>query len=72
GLIAKAFADRQLHIEPDVVSYMALRIERSAVAAHDAVAMVDAEALASKARITRSFVAQVLKSTQVNDEPTLF
>ncbi len=72
GLIAKGFADRQLTLESDVVSYLTLRIERSAAAARHIVALIDAEALARKSRITRAFVAQVLKGLEADEEPMLF
>ena len=72
GLIAKGFADRQLFVETDVVAYLTHRIERSAAAAREIVAVIDAEALARKTRITRAFVAQVMKSIGANEEPMLF
>jgi chromosomal replication initiation ATPase DnaA len=72
GLIAKGFADRQLFVEPDVVAYLAHRIERSAAAARQIVAVIDAEALARKSRITRAFVGQVVKSLDADEEPMLF
>jgi chromosomal replication initiation ATPase DnaA len=72
GLITKGFADRQLSIDPDVISYLTLRIERSAAAARHIVALIDAEALARKSRITRVFVAQVMKGLEADEEPMLF
>jgi chromosomal replication initiation ATPase DnaA len=72
GLIAKGFADRQLSIDPDVIAYLTLRIERSAAAVRHIVELIDIEALARKTRITRVFVAQVMKGLEANDEPMLF
>jgi chromosomal replication initiation ATPase DnaA len=72
GLITKGFADRQLSIDPDVIAYLTLRIERSAAAARHIVALIDAEALARKSRITRVFVAQVMKGLEADEEPMLF
>ena len=72
GLIAKGFADRQLQVEGDVISYLTLRIERSAAAARDIVSLIDAEALARKSRITKALVAQILKSIEPDQEPMLF
>jgi chromosomal replication initiation ATPase DnaA len=72
GLIAKGFADRQISIDPDVIAYLTLRIERSAAAARNIVALIDAEALARKSRITRAFVAQVMKGQEADQEPMLF
>ena len=72
GLIAKGFSDRQLQVESDVVSFLTLRIERSAAAARNIVALIDAEALARKSRITRAFAAQVLKGMEADGEPMVF
>jgi chromosomal replication initiation ATPase DnaA len=72
GLIAKAFADRQLVVEADVVAYLTLRIERSAAAARAIVALIDDEALARKTRITRAFASQVFKGLEADEEPMLF
>jgi chromosomal replication initiation ATPase DnaA len=72
GLIAKAFADRQLVVEADVVAYMTHRIERSAAAARQIVELIDTEALARKSRITRAFAAQVMKGLEADEEPMLF
>lgn len=60
ALLVKLFADRQLAVEPHVVSYLALRIERSTEAAQRAVAEADRLALASRRRVTRAVVAEVL------------
>lgn len=72
SLIAKGFADRQLNVEPDVVAYLTVRIERSAAAARDIVNFIDEQALARKTRITRAFAAQVFKGLALSDEPMLF
>lgn len=72
GLIAKGFADRQLAVDQDVVAFLTLRIERSAAAARDIVDLIDSQALARKTRITRNFVAQLLKAVETSQEPTLF
>ena len=60
ALLVKLFADRQLAIEPHVVSYLALRIERSTEAAARTVAEVDRLALASRRKVTRALAAEVL------------
>lgn len=60
ALLVKLFADRQLAVEPHVVSYLALRIERSTEAAQRTVAEVDRLALASRRRVTRALAAEVL------------
>ncbi len=67
ALLVKLFADRQLAIEPHVVSYLALRIERSTEAASRAVAEVDRLALASRRKVTRALVAEVLARLAPNE-----
>lgn len=62
GLLVKLFTDRQLAIEPHVMSYLALRIERSTEAVVRTVAEVDRLALASRRKVTRALVAEVLAS----------
>ena len=56
----KLFADRQLNPAPDVIPYLALRIDRSYAGAQDTVETIDNAALNAKRTITRSFVAAVL------------
>lgn len=60
ALLVKLFADRQLAVEPQVVAYLALRIERSTLAAARAVAAVDRLALATRRKATRALVAEAL------------
>ncbi len=60
ALLVKLFSDRQLAIEPHVLSYLALRIERSTEAAARAVAEVDKMALATRRKVTRTLVSEVL------------
>ena len=66
-LLVKLFADRQLPVDPQVISYLALRIERSTEAAARAVEEIDRLALASRRRVTRALVAEVL-AQQATDE----
>jgi chromosomal replication initiation ATPase DnaA len=65
GVLLKLFDDRQLQIDPSVVSYIAPRIERSFSAAQAAVALIDREALAEKRAITRPFVAEILEKAGI-------
>jgi chromosomal replication initiation ATPase DnaA len=58
ALLVKLFADRQLTVEPHVVSFLALRIERSMEAAARIVVEVDRLALASHRRVTRALAAE--------------
>ncbi|WP_102108770.1 HdaA/DnaA family protein [Oceaniglobus roseus] len=60
AVIAKLFADRQLAVEPHVISYLVLRIDRSFAAAREVVTQIDALSLAEKRQITRPFAARVL------------
>jgi chromosomal replication initiation ATPase DnaA len=67
ALLVKLFADRQLDIEPHVVSFLALRIERSTAAAQRIVAEVDRLALARQRRVTRALAAGALARSEPND-----
>jgi chromosomal replication initiation ATPase DnaA len=60
GVIAKLFADRQVEVEPHVVSYLARRIERSVATAIDVVDRLDRAALEEKSPITRPLAARIV------------
>ncbi len=60
ALLVKLFADRQLAVEPHIISYLALRMERSTEAAQRTVAEIDRLALATRRRVTRALAAEVL------------
>jgi chromosomal replication initiation ATPase DnaA len=60
AVIAKHFSDRQLAVEPDVIGFIAGRIERSLGAVARVVERIDAEALATGRAVTRPFVARLL------------
>ena len=64
AVLFKLFSDRQLAVDPSVVAYIALRIERSLDAARAIVAALDREALARGKRVTRIMAAEFLR-----DEP---
>lgn len=68
ALLVKLFEDRQLAIDPQVISYLAVRIERSTEAATRIVAEIDRLALASHRKVTRALAGEVL-SRQAVDEP---
>ena len=59
-MLVKLFADRQLHVRPEVVSYLARRIERSFAAAESAVAALDRLSLERKKPVTRALAAEIL------------
>jgi chromosomal replication initiation ATPase DnaA len=60
AVLVKHFADRQLAVEPHLVAYIALRMERSMEAAARIVAEIDRAAMASHRKVTRALAAEVL------------
>jgi chromosomal replication initiation ATPase DnaA len=60
-VMLKHFTDRQLDIEPKVLEFLALRIDRSLEAAARAVEAVDRAALASGRKISRQLVTEALQ-----------
>jgi chromosomal replication initiation ATPase DnaA len=61
-VMLKHFADRQLAIDPKVLDYLALHVDRSLAAAGLAVAAIDRAALAAGRKISRQLVAEVLSA----------
>jgi len=68
AVLFKLFSDRQLEVEPHVISYVALRIERSLGAARALVAALDNEALAQSRRITRAMASNLLREMELKSE----
>ncbi len=68
AVLVKLFADRQLSVEPHVVNFIALRLERSMAAANAVVERLDREALATRRRVTRALAADVLNELAGDDE----
>jgi chromosomal replication initiation ATPase DnaA len=62
ALIVKFCADRQLAVDESVVSYLAIRIERSYAAARQAVELLDAEALRLGRPVSRALAAELLRN----------
>jgi chromosomal replication initiation ATPase DnaA len=60
AVLVKLFADRQLRVAPDVLTFLLPRMERTFDAARDLVAAIDAAALANRRDITVSLVRTVL------------
>lgn len=60
-MLVKLFADRQVVVEPKIVSYVVARMERSAQEAASLVELMDRLALSQKTAITRSIAAQALQ-----------
>ena len=67
-VMLKQFTDRQLDIDPKVLEYLAVRIDRSLQAAAEAVEAVDRAALVSGRKISRQLAAQALASAKVSTE----
>jgi chromosomal replication initiation ATPase DnaA len=68
AVLFKLFSDRQLQVEPHVIAYIALRIERSLGAARELVAMLDNEALTQGRRITRAMASNALREIASKSE----
>lgn len=60
AVLVKLFADRQLSVEPQVIDFMLVRMERSMAAAARLVCEADRQALALQRRVTRAIAAQSL------------
>lgn len=60
AVLVKLFDDRQLSVEPQVIDYLNLRMERSMAAASRIVAAVDRLALATHRKVTRPLAAEAL------------
>jgi chromosomal replication initiation ATPase DnaA len=60
AVLFKLFSDHQLIVEPTVIAYIALRIERSLDAARAVAAALDRESLARGRRVTRAMAATLL------------
>lgn len=61
ALIVKFCADRQLSVDENVVGYLATHIERSFVAARNAVETLDSEALRLRRPVTRALAAEIFR-----------
>lgn len=60
AVLVKLFSDRQLAVEPHIVSYLALHMDRSMEIANRVVAAVDRLSLARQRKVTRAIAAEVL------------
>jgi chromosomal replication initiation ATPase DnaA len=69
AVIVKLFADRQINADDSLVSYLAMRIERSFAAARAAVVALDREALRQQRPITRALAVDLFRDA---DQPDLF
>jgi chromosomal replication initiation ATPase DnaA len=64
AVLVKQFMDRQLGVEPHVIGYIALHMERSMEAAATIVAAIDRAAMASHRKVTRALAAEILAGRQ--------
>jgi chromosomal replication initiation ATPase DnaA len=62
AVLVKLFCDRQLTVEPAVIEYLSVRMERSMDAASCVVAAVDRLALETHRKVTRPLAAEALAS----------
>ncbi len=63
AVLVKLFSDRQLQVEPKVISYLSLRMERSMAFASRLVAEIDRLALARQRRVTTPLAQEALMRT---------
>ena len=62
AVLVKLFADRQLRVDPDLVTYLATRLDRSLAAAAAAVDALDRAALAARRSLTIPFARDTLRA----------
>lgn len=60
AVMVKLFSDRQLNVEPNVVNFLTLRIERSFEAARRIVEACDQFSLSRQRNVTRAIAAEIL------------
>ena len=60
GVLVKLLADRQIEVDPAVLSYLTARMERSLTAARALVDAIDGESLARRRPVTRAVAAAAL------------
>lgn len=60
AVLVKHFADRQLSIDPSVVSYLLVRLDRSFAAALEVVEEIDRRSLATHRRVTRQLAGEAI------------
>lgn len=62
AVLVKHFVDRQLNVEPRLITYLTARMERSMDAAARMAALLDKSALETGRKITRQFAGEVLEA----------
>lgn len=71
AIMAKLFADRQMLVDPAVIRYCVLRMERSYRAAREIVDELDLLAFQKKSGVTRAVAAELLGYAMADDQPEL-
>lgn len=69
AVLVKQFADRQLAVDPAVIAYCLVRMERSMDAARRLVAEIDTLALAMQRGVTRALAAKALDAIGAGPHP---
>ncbi len=62
AMLVKLMADRQLQIEPAIITALALHMERSAAAAVRVIAEIDRRQLATRRKVTRALALECLEA----------
>lgn len=65
AVLVKLFSDRQLDVEPGVISFLMIRMERSMAAANAVVAEIDKLGLAMRRRVTKQLAQSALNQLQL-------
>ena len=60
AVLVKQFYDRGIRVDAATISFMVTRMERSLASARELAGLIDREALAEKARVTRPFAARIM------------
>lgn len=71
AVMIKHFSDRQLSVDPALIEYLALRIERSMAMAEQVVAAIDKRALVAHRKVTRALAAEILADLGRGDDPVV-
>ncbi|MEQ8824796.1 MAG: hypothetical protein RIC14_10515 [Filomicrobium sp.] len=68
AVLVKLFTDRQLSVEPGVISYLMMRMERSMAAANRIVAEIDRLGLAMRRKVTKQLAQQALHTLDMDHD----
>ncbi len=64
AVLVKLFCDRQLTVEPEVIGYLVVRMERSMAAANDIAAEIDRLGLAMRRKVTKQLAQTALTNLE--------